>query len=147
MSDSQGKVNLIINFLGTLFTQIWKFLKKILLSAITGIIIAAITSKLLLSLWQPESYTVYIAGGSASTNNESISLKGTFNERWEEEDNEARKLQGVNIKIKDGGLDEGKTYRAKQISIKLANEKNTLMVIGHFLSTTTQTALSSYLQA
>lgn len=125
--------------------------KNILMSAVTTILVGAVVV-LITSPFLPENYTIYIAGGTNPTKTQQNSSSGksliqTFKDTWDGLDEKYQKLNGISIKIESGGYDEGKPNIAKQISANLVSEKKTLMVIGHFVSTATQAALSNYLNA
>lgn len=55
-------------------------------------------------------------------------------------------IDGVKVKIKEFN-DHGDPDEAERISRRLASEEDTLLVVGHFKSSTTQRALPAYLQS
>ena len=160
MTESKGKIlSKFLSFVIGLIPVVKKTLKfilkfifnNILLTAILGIIVGAVTLQIT-SLFHAESYTIYIAGGSQTLPKKNSLIKdetlfGTFKKQWDDLPEDKRKLNGIPIKIENGGYDDGKLNIAKQISASLVSNKKTLIVIGHFLSTTTQAALSNYLNA
>ncbi|MDQ6702020.1 MAG: ABC transporter substrate-binding protein [Pseudomonadota bacterium] len=90
----------------------------------------------------PKNYKVYFVGNFKDKNEDPSQIKKAF-------DAEARRGRGIQI----GGVDvaiepvESSEINAASVSSDLAKRNDALMVIGHFTSTATQSALPNYLHA
>ena len=125
--------------------------KKTLLSVFAGILMAVVTSWVNKKLDQlsdgPDSYNVYVVGGNYENNrikNDEF-MKGVYEaieKVWRKEG--ILQIDGKNVKVKYVA-DRWDPQQAYEVSRDIANKADTLMVIGHFASSTTREALKHYL--
>ncbi|MFX0138908.1 MAG: ABC transporter substrate-binding protein [Candidatus Hodarchaeota archaeon] len=125
---------------------IFGFIKKYLKSLI-GALILAITLPIVLGqlrkLWVgPDSYIIYVVSDFPQKRTTSHEIFDGFKNTIE---NKQLEINGKKIEIVDKN-DKGDPDRAKEISVELAKDNKTLMVVGHFYSTQTKAALPAYLE-
>lgn len=103
---------------------------------ILGIISFIFVNPLLKHLSGPNEYIIYVVGNLGDKSSKDIEIE--FISSPYELD-----IDGVKVLVKSKN-DHGDPDKAREISERLANEDNTLMVVGHFLSSTTKAALPAY---
>lgn len=119
-----------------------RFFVKAVISPLIGAIILTIVVSNVADLWRgPDYYHIYVVGDSAET-----FVKDIRDKLKESIKGKDLRIDGVKADIKYLD-DQGKPDRAQEISSELAKAKDTLMVVGHFLSTQTKEALPNYLEA
>ena len=120
----------IKNVLKVTWTIVWKWIGIPLVSTILAIFVIG---RLVNLFTGPESYCVYLVGDFTDENLKN--LKDAFSRQWEK--TKRLEIGGIKINLK---YQSAKEKDAEIVSTKLANENNTLMVIGHLSSTATKKA-------
>jgi len=115
----------------------WKYLGVPLIGGILGIMVVGRAID-----WYagPKSYNVYLVGDLADPNLQKLRLE------YEKQQNQQKSLKIANVDIRYISL-EAKEKDAAKISAKLAEEDDTLLVVGHLSTTASANALPSYLNA
>jgi branched-chain amino acid transport system substrate-binding protein len=122
---------------------IWRFLNRNVLTQILSAMISIIIVARVTNWWTgSQSYKVYVVGSfnpSEETTQEvwqGFTAKGDL----------TATLDGVRVTL-DRENDAGDPKEAQKVAAELARRSDTLMVVGHLLSTPTQAALPTYLDS
>ncbi len=120
---------------------IWRFLNQNVLTQVLSAILSLIIVARVTNWWAgPQSYRVYVVGSFNP-------FEQTTDEFWQgfkEKGDAIATINGVSV-VMDWANDAGEPEEAKKVAAELARRSDTLMVVGHLLSTQTQAALPSYL--
>jgi branched-chain amino acid transport system substrate-binding protein len=119
----------------------WRFVNKNLLSQIVAAILSLVIVARITNWWTgPQVYRVYVAGSFNP-------IEDTTQEVWEGFNREGPigTIDGINV-VADRENDGGDPNEAQKVAEDLAERNDTLMVVGHLLSTQSKYALPKYLQ-
>lgn len=133
LSNSWRTVNQILQ---RLFSEVRSKVLMPLLGSLVGIVVVA---RLTGMFTGPDNYLIYFIGplgGDSSL----VKMENVFRKAAE------RSIHGVSIKF-DEIDDSGDPAIAKSVAMRLAKRDDTLMVVGHVLSSTTKEALPVYMSA
>jgi len=131
----QSKITRFLKVIGHFVNQ--NVLSQVLTAILSLIIVARVTN-----WWTgPQSYRVYVVGSFNPS-------EETTQEVWQgftQKGNPLGTIDGVTV-VADRENDAGNPKEATSVAAQLAERSDTLMVLGHVLSTQSKAALPSYLQ-
>ncbi len=124
----------------TIWKKIFSILLKFGLFPIIGGILSLVIVSRVTAWWRgPSSYKIYVVGDFSQTANTQI---------WDAFENNFKKdLKIDGIPVKSEIVNYSRIEEVEEISKRLTNSRETLMVVGHFFSTHTEIALPNYLNA
>lgn len=122
-------------------TSIWRFVNQNVLTQILSAILGLIIVGRVTNWWTgPQSYRVYVVGSFNPS-------EETTQEVWQgfvKDGTSIGTIDGINV-VADRVNDAADPIEATKVATELAGRSDTLMVLGHVLSTQSKKALPSYL--
>lgn len=121
---------------------IWAFSKKFIIPGLIGIVVSVALLGRATDWWRgPSEYKIYIVGDFRP----SFQATKEVRQGFEEGGDPKTQIDGIPLRIEERD-DSGDPVRAAEVASELIGRDDTLLVVGHLVSTQTEAALPYYLK-